>query len=237
MLIVGICDDNTEHRKIARKIIEKTLFDKVEVQIVEYSTGQQIINSVSSGIYAPDLLILDINMPDINGLAVADFIKKYNIHTDVVFLTETAKYVFEGYKYAVFDYVLKTASMEEFQKSLIRYLSEKVNSGTEYLSVKSNGCIQHIKLNKIDYFESRGRKIAAVSEEEKCEFYLKMDELLNILPTNRFIRCHQSYIVNIKSIQSFTSTSLMIKRNFNIPVSRKYYQDLKVVLDNMSILP
>lgn len=235
MLTIGICENNCEHRKFIKDIIWNCFYVKADIKINEYTDGLALIKYISSGAENLDLLVLNINLPDMNGLNIADMIKRNSIRTDVIILTETERYVFDGYKYGIFDYVLKTRNMNVFKNSVERYAQEHIDSTVEYLCVKTRGCVQHIKLNKIDYFENRGRKMAAISEDEEFEFYFKMDDLLNAVPQDKFVRCHQSYVVNIKNIQSYTHSFIITRNNFNIPISRKYYQNLKQILDNRLI--
>ena len=232
MLIIGICDADACHREMIKSLIESVFFEKTEVTVRELDSEQATISLISSGAVAFDLLILDAG--GCGGLGVADYIKHGEIHTDVIVYTQTPAYVFEGYKYGLFDYVLKQQGSNDLYLSLQRYIKEKLDCGAEYLSVRTNGCMQNIKLDKVNYFESRGRKIAAVAMDEKFEFYQKMDELMSVLPPGSFIRCHQSYTVNIRAIYSFSSTSVVLKNGLNIPVSRKYYQDIKSLFETMS---
>ncbi len=229
MLVIGICDINPSHRGIIKNLIEAVFFDQSEISVSEYDKAEKLIQAIGMGNLSFDLVILDV--ASCGGLSIPEYFKNGDIHTDVIVYSDTPAFVFDGYRYGLFDYVLKQPSLENLQESLTRYIAEKLNCMTEYLSVRTNGCMQNIRLDKVTYFESRGRKIAAVSMEEKFEFYQKMDELLAVLPIGSFVRCHQSYTVNIKAIYSYSSSSIVLKNGQSIPVSRKYYQDLKMIFE------
>ena len=227
LIMVGICDADASQRKMIREYVEKFFFDKTDVVITEYEGYVQMTDFASSGISVYDLVILDADR--CGGLAYAGFVKTSGICTDIIVYTETAKYVFDGYKYGIFDFVLKNGEPDDLGVSLLRYVNERLDSNTEYLSIKANGCVQNIRLDKIYYFESRGRKLAAVTADEKIEFYQKMDELIEVLPGNSFVRCHHSYSVNSSAVYSFSGGELILKNGQTIPVSRKYYLNVKSI--------
>ena len=229
LLIIGICDKKVSHRKIIKNCIESAFFDKAEIKIIEYDNEDVIINSVSFDKTRLDLIILDADC--CGGMSLAECIREEKTDTDIIIYTESPKYVFEGYKYGVFDYILKSEVIDRFNASLFRYIKDRLGSLTKYLCVRANGSIQNIKLEKIIYFESNGRKISAISDEESIEFYQKMDELILLLPKNCFVRCHRSYTVNIDEVYSFDSVSLMLKNGMRLPISRKYYQNFKALFD------
>lgn len=227
--MIGICDADASHRAVIRQYIEKLFFSKTEISISEHDACEEMMNKAASGSTVYDLVVLDADR--CGGMDFASFVKSTGISTDIIVYTSSDQYVFEGYQYRLFDYVLKNSTRHPFGDVLMRYIREKLDSGMDYLSIRSNGCIQNIRLDKICFFESRGRKLAAVTGDEKFEFYQKMDELVAVLPAGSFLRCHQSYTVNASLVYSLTSTEIVLKNGLRIPVSRRYYQELRAAFE------
>lgn len=234
LFVVGVCDHNESHRTIIKNCITSVFFETEDLLTVLFSRADEVMNYISTGDFLPDLMILDADK--CGGLSLALSMKNEGIKSDIIIFTDSASYVFEGYKYKLFDYVLKSGGAEKLKESLDRYRGEKLRSDSAYLNVRSNGCKQNIRLDKIAYFESRGRKIAAVSSDERFEFYQKMDELMEILPKGQFVRCHQSYVVNAAQVYSYSSSSVVLLSGDSIPLSRRYYQGMKDIFEmsNMS---
>ena len=231
---MAICDSVLVRRKQVKKIIDAALFSLIEFKTWEFNGGKEIYEAVSKGNFLADLIIIDTALSDVNVLALTEAIKKISKTTEIIFWADSDRYVFDGYKYRIFDYILQNDS-NAMSQALQRCCSEKISSKTDYLSIKSHGCLQHIRLDGIDFFESRGRKIAAISVQEELEFYFKMDELVQILPQNKFFRCHQSYIVNKSHITSSNAHEIIIK-HFSIPISRKYLQEVRTILQDTSFI-
>ena len=228
MLKIAVCDDDLENREEIKKIIGNILFDIVEIKIDSYSDGIEIIEKINKNCFESDLIILDINMKKIDGLKTAEFIRNKGINTDIIFLTKMKEHILDGYKYSAFDFLLKPVSIKKIEETLIRYLKNKVFSEHESLNINIRGKNRRIRLKRVKYFESRGRKIAAILENEEIEFYLKMDDLFNKIKSKNFIRCHQSYIINLEYIDIFSSNEIVLYDSKKIPVSRKYLSNVKV---------
>jgi DNA-binding LytR/AlgR family response regulator len=94
------------------------------------------------------------------------------------------------------------------------------------LEITVNGVIQRIPLEKVFFFESNARKITVYTAGENIEFYNKLDMLEGILSEKGFLRCHQSYLINEKYIDSMSRETVMVKGE-KIPMSRKYYERMK----------
>lgn len=230
MLRIAICDPDLRNSKETADILTRTCFDVTDIQFFFYETGMQIINDVMKQDFLVDLLFIDIILPDINGLKTVEFIRKQNLKTDIIFLTEAAEFALDGYRYHAFDFLVKPVEPKRMEKVMRRYLEEKVNPCQEVVEVYIRGCGQKLQLQKIMFFESRERKIAAVTAADKVEFYMKMNELSERIVHKDFIRCHQSYIVNRNFISSVTATEVLLLDGRRIPMSKRYSRQVRDAL-------
>ncbi len=96
------------------------------------------------------------------------------------------------------------------------------------------GSRQKLRFGRIQYFESNVHKILAIAEQDQVEFYLKMDELEERLPSDVFLRCHQSYIVNRSYVWRLSAEELVLLNQKRIPVSRWYMKEVQKMLQERS---
>lgn len=231
MIYIGICDDEKEHRELLKEMVVKTMFQYDEVEFHFYESGQQVITEIENGNFSCELLLLDIHMKDIDGLETAAYIRSHRVDVDIIFVTVSTEHVFDGYTYQAFSYLLKPLDYNRLSDELKRYMSLKDNC-SKCLHVNVRGKKVQIFLDKVDYFMADGRKIIAYQkgETENITFYAKMSDLQETLKNDDFLRCHQSFLVNMHHIQKYSRKELDVGGNV-VPVSRKYVDDVKECME------
>ncbi len=160
------------------------------------------------------LLFMDIQMPDLTGIKFAKVLdRKYK----VIFTTAYEKYALDGFKVEALDYLLKPISYEVFLKSANRakrYFDEQSDSNEsnseiplkldkEFLFVKSDFQIRRFEYKDILYFEGLKDyiKLYVKSSKEAVVFHATLKAVEAKLPTDRFMRTHKSYIVNLQNVR------------------------------------
>lgn len=227
MISVGICDDDKEHRELLREYACKALFQFGEVQFSDYESGNQVIEEIEKGEFTCELLLLDIHMTGKDGLETAAYIRTHQVDVDIIFITVSAEHVFDGYTYQAFSYLLKPVDHDRLTSELERYMKLKeVNS--KCLHVAIGGKKVQIFLDRVKYFAADGRKIHVIQrgDEEELSFYAKMGDLQETLEEDGFLRCHQSYLVNTKYVESFSRAEIEVAGE-SIPVSRRYVNEVR----------
>lgn len=222
MIKIAICDEKVCNRETISDWALKSLFDTVEVTFRFYENGIQIIDEVMDSSFNADLLITDVILPEINGIKIVDFLRKFGLKTEVIFVSEAIEYSMEGYRLHAFAFIRKPISVVEFESVMRRYAKEKIQQSRDYLQVAIRGSLYKINLKKVMYFESTGRKIRAVGKEENMEFYQKMDHLEEQLEKDGFLRIHQSYIVNMLYVSFANASVIMLTGGIQLPVSKRY---------------
>ena len=94
-----------------------------------------------------------------------------------------------------------------------------------------NGKPYSLLMNQILYFESRGRKVAIITENGETEYYDTLSNIEQTLSPYDFVRCHQSYIINIHKVSGYTSKKLMIE-NETLSITRKYKDQVMLAFAN-----
>ena len=179
-----------------------------------------------------DLFFLDINMPEVSGLSLAKMISK---ESKVIFTTAYREYAVEGFNLKAVDYLLKPIAFERFLEAVNKYFETlKVGSSTldkvrevasEFFFVRSERKMVKINFEEILYIESLSDYIK-IHQENKT--IVTRETITNIeakLPQSQFLRIHRSYIVAVKSIESYTSEFIEIK-NKALPISRTYKESI-----------
>ena len=230
MLKIAICDDNKEHRREINNIMRHILFDRIEFSIDMFSDGRDIMILIENNLYDFDVIFLDINMPIINGMEAARFIRENEVDTDIIFLTAHPEYVYEAFVYKAYTYLKKPVSTSRLARELLRYVDEWENTDANFLLFTANGCRQKLRLNKIRYIESSKRKVTVYTSSDNFEFYARLDDLEQKLG-RAMIRTHQSYLVNPNKIAAIGKTEITLTDRKTIPVSKRYYESVLQAFD------
>ncbi len=178
-----------------------------------------------------DLLFLDIQMPELTGI---EFLRTLVQKPVVIFTTAYAEFALEGYALDVTDYLLKPFSFERFLQAVNKAIAllqarsnagpvsgGEANGGKDYLLVKADHKVHRLKLADILYIQSMREYVAFYSPAGRILSLNSLKSLEEILPPERFIRIHKSYIVAIDKIDSLEGNLLHIGKE-KLPIGANY---------------
>lgn len=189
-----------------------------------------------------DLIFLDINMPEINGL---DFVKSLVNKPLIIFATAYPQYALDSYELDALDYLIKPIRIERFAKAVIKaqnYLSllqskdesknEVASFETEYIYIKTDKKFFKIYFNKILYIEGLRDYVAIHTEDKKIVARMNVKNIYDKLPSKIFARISKSYIVNTAHIISFNTFNVYLE-NIEIPIGTNYKDEfLRLYIEN-----
>lgn len=229
---VAIDDEPLALRQIA-DYITRTPFLEL---IAQCESALQAINVMEDN--PIDLMFVDINMPDLSGM---DFIKALDNPPKIVFVTAYSEHALEGFRVDAIDYLLKPISYVEFLKSANKVKSwfennhpksDKVKSNKEFLFIKSDYKILRINFDDIKYIEGMSEYIKIhLSNSRSVMTLLSMKSIEEKLPSDRFMRVHRSYIVNLTKISVIERNRIVFDEKVYIPVSDQYKSKFQDYLD------
>lgn len=225
MLKIGICDDDAIQREQIHRWIEKELFRYTELSIIHFSSGEEIVEAIDKNHFDVQLLILDVHMKQLDGISVAAYIRENHLDIDIIFMTVSPEHVYEGYTHKAFAYLLKPVEEASFRKILNQFIDEW-GRGTEYLEMNSRGEVKRINLRKVLYITSDVRVVEVHMLDRVERYYGRLDDIEKQVSPIDFIRCHKSYLVNKRMIESMARECFWV-RGERIPVSRHYYEKLR----------
>jgi len=215
-----IIDDEKPAINVLTNFVEKIPFLKLKLATRDAFKGLQILN-----VQEIDLLLLDIEMPDITGIELLKSLEKKPL---VIFTTAYDKYALQGYQLDVLDYLVKPIRFDRFLKAVNKAHKLHLANKGEFIP-KEEGYIlikveyKNVKLNFSEILFIEGLK-DYVKVHTKKERYLTRLNLKNIqskLPADQFIRVHRSYVVPVQKITSFQKGQVYINK-IAIPVGITY---------------
>jgi len=197
-----ICDDNENSRYILNEFIKR--INRKEILVIgEASNGNELIKLCQNN--KPNLILLDIDMPGINGIETAKQIIKFSPDMFFIFTTAYPSFSIQCFEVHPFDFLLKPISIERLEKSLDSLISKlSKNSDVDSDSIISFGSGHNSLLMKqkdILFVERTGRKLLIHTRTKQIEVYSSLKKLQDELDPQTFIRSHNSYLINKHAIK------------------------------------
>ncbi len=175
-----------------------------------------------------DLMFLDINMPEISGM---DLLRTLKNPPRTILTTAYSEYAMESYDFGVVDYLLKPINLPRFITATERYFEIVVKKDPEkketpsFITVKSGGTTLRIELDDILYAQSLGNFIRISTPSKTHIVSLTTSELEELLPDDRFLRIHKSFIVSLNKIHEHGKDTVTVN-DIRMPVGITYRQEL-----------
>lgn len=181
-----------------------------------------------------DLVFLDIEMPILSGF---DLLDDLNQKPQIIFITGKTKYAFKAFDYDAVDYLRKPITKERFLNAVHKAITNfklKNDDGfddEDFIFVKSNLKKRKVFLNELRYIEALGDYVKLVTDHESLVVLSTMKSFAALLPQDRFMRIHKSYIVNLEKVERYNSKSVEVEKEF-LPLSRNKKADLVEALSS-----
>ena len=211
-----------EDEAISRRLLEK-LCNKNDYLNLQgcFETGMQALEFLLDN--PVDLILLDIEMPDMKGWELLDLITYTPL---VIVISANKDYAYDAFQYKVADFIEKPLSSKRLDAALIKVTQQneqrKLLRNKNEIYVKSNGKLIRLDYNSILYFESLSNYIKIVTLSSKFVIYCSIQHIENRLPSHLFYKIHRSYIINLTKIEFIEDNSVSINGNIlNIARSQK----------------
>ncbi len=225
-LNIAICDDEKYYRNYVENVVSDYLVkENVLFQIELFEDGRDFCK-VDENIRKFDIIFLDIDMKEMNGMETAYSIRKKNMEMDIVFITVMPDYVFEGYKVSAVRYIMK----KEIDKSLPECLGDilkKRKFSSQKMEFPFVGGKRTVFLNDILYIESKSHKLQFAGKTGVLYMYGQINDVESKIEDFNFVRCHQSFLVNLEHIEQINNYLICLSDGSEIPVSRPRYPEVK----------
>jgi DNA-binding LytR/AlgR family response regulator len=180
-----------------------------------------------------DVLFLDIEMPGISGIEMAETIRASNPYVIIIFITNRDDLVFHSLRYRPFRFIRKTHLGEELPEA-IEAIVKKLRSENQYFTVSFNNSSMQIRITDIMYVESYKHDIFLYTQDEKYRIKSNLKRIEKELESYGFIRVHSGFLVNYRYIFSIDKTKVILNNKDMVPLSRYRSEAVKQKLQLFS---
>ncbi len=230
---VLIVDDEALARKLLSAYVEK---DERLALVGMCATASEAFAAIRNN--HVDILLLDIHLPDTNGLDLARTCKNIPV---IIFTTAYSEHALESYSLDATDYLLKPISPERFktaiEKGIRRFSQETATVPAaepvaepvefeDYMMVKADYKLNRINFNELKYIEGQHEYVTFHLKERKITALYSLKKLEEQLPEKNFMRVHKSYIVNLNYVTQ-SDTSNVLLDDISIPIGGSYKDIVK----------
>ncbi|XFA98626.1 LytR/AlgR family response regulator transcription factor [Candidatus Izemoplasma sp. B36] len=175
--------------------------------------------------YPYDLILLDVQMGNINGIELARKIRKKDKNIIIAFISGMASHVFDGYEVQAIRYILKPVKEKKLYE-LLDYVNANMIEENSYFIISISGEKKRINYDDIIYFESMGHYIVIHLLDTEFDYKYNISDLCDDLAGTEFIRAHRSYVVNMKYVEKITRNECQLIHSINVPLSRNSYKSV-----------
>ena len=187
-----------------------------EISLRMFSGGEELL-SYNGQI---DLLFLDIQMKDMDGMETARKLRADKFRGFLVFITVLKEMVFQSFEVQAYDYLVKPVGDKQFEKTMERLYASMQNASEDSLLVQKGYEGRIIREEEIVFCEIIDRKIYLnLASGEVVDYYERIENLETKLGSH-FFRCHRSYLINLKHLKGYKNGTACMDNGKEVPVSR-----------------
>lgn len=219
MIKIAVCDDEKQIRLRLLTIIQQ-YFDEIGrgVWIAGFKKGQELLNAKIRF----DIIFLDIEMPELNGIETAKKLRKWDVTSKIIYVTNYDNYQRNAYEVHAFDYLSKPVSDKNIFKVLteaIRYLDNATEKHKCVLETKTG--IVTIDIEDIYCFEYSSRQAIIHTTRENYSASYSLKELYEKFNKYNFESPHKSFIVNMLYVKRIKGFDILLENGDIVPLAQK----------------
>lgn len=228
MLKFAVCDDEPYRVEEISDLISEYMEEKclTDYRISTFTDGSSLLRNSCDF----DLIFLDIQMEQPDGMETARLLRQREEQCLLVFVTVLKECVFEAFEVQAYDYLVKPIDRCHFKRMMDRAAAFLRRKATESLMIQKGASCEVIMLSQIVYCEVIGRKIYIHLAEGKTVSYYERMESIERRLNGRFFRCHRSYLVNLDYVCGCKGGRVRLPQGEEIPVSRLRERELMQAL-------
>lgn len=222
---IAVCDDEKIFLDdLVSQISTQFLDADNKIHINSYTDGAKLLEASEKILF--DVLFLDIEMPGLNGIEVAEKVRAANPYVNIIFITNRDDLVFQSIRYRPFRFIRKHWLKEELPEA-IDAIIKKIKSENQYYTVSFNNSTMQIRITDIMYIESYKHDIFLYTEDEKYRIKSNLHKMEKEFEVFGFIRVHSGFLVNYRYIYSIDKTKVILNNKEMVPLSRYRIETVK----------
>lgn len=228
MLRIAVCDDEISMAEGNKAILETSLKELgVAAEITTYTDSTNLLYDISEDNFHYDLLLSDIEMPEISGMELAEKIKPFLPEIRIIFITSHIEYAIDAFELSIFRYVPK-ADIEKRLSAAIKDAVSLINlEADKSYTIQAKGRFEKIPLKDILFIERDGKNAAINTSDGVSKVRKSLQAVFDELASEEFIFIDRGYIVNLIHIMQIKNSTAVLKDGTVLPISRSHLQTVK----------
>lgn len=221
LIKIGLCDDEAYIHKEISKIIEKYQNErKCSIEMFSFFTPRELLETEKE----IQILLLDIDMPQMDGIEAAFRLKEQGRNCKIIMLTSKLERFKDAFKIGAYRFVTKPVDVKELEEALDDARSTLLGYAQTELKFGAVPCkvFQH----QIDYLQACGDYVKIHVGEKVCESTRPLKSWKEELDSRLFVECHKSYVVNLKSVKRIERDSFLLENGEKILIARRRRGDV-----------
>ena len=220
-LHIAVCDDEAlERQRIADLVNQIMPEEGLSCRVTSYESGADLLSAIQHG-GRFQILLLDVMMEGLDGMALAAALREKGDHTAIIFISSNLEMALRGYEVEAARYLAKPVDRERLREALMFCYRTRL-AQKEILLPTASGQSRILPSDLI-YAETWERGVRLLLKDGREETGLKISELAAMLPERQFVFCHRTILVNLAFIQSIRYCELELRSGATLPIS-KYRQ-------------
>lgn len=218
MYHIAIVEDEAEFAAQLQEYLEKYQEENdVRFKVSVFGDGEEILKD-----YQPlyDIIMLDIEMPKINGMQAAEQIREQDTDVTLMFITNMAAYAIRGYEVGALDFVMKPVNYYTFSMKLTRVLKRTRQKAQQEILLTLPDGVKKLNVQQIYYVEVQNRMLTYHTDEGVFAMRGTMQSVEQMLLPYGFAKCNHWYIVNLKHVSEVRKTTAIVAGH-ELEVSRR----------------
>lgn len=220
---IAICDDERTYIEKIKNDINSLKTHENEFEFSEFESGEAFVSKFSKDKY--DLIILDIEMKDLNGLQMAEFLRQIDKNVILIFMTSYDKFVYQGYEVNAFRYILKNQPEPIYLKQLSDTIQEYYRN-KKYIKVIDDDIEKELLTVDILYIEVYSHQIVIHTLNKDYYQKGKLTDYEKMLEECLFVRSDKSVLINITNIDYIKKNQVFMKNGKVLYVSRNHLEKI-----------
>ena len=229
MISICIVEDELSQAELLKKYINKYgNATKQPFNITHLSDGIDLVDDYKGQF---DIILLDIQMKHLDGMAAAEKIRKVDSDVIIIFITSTVQYAVQGYAVDALGYVLKPVPYTQFEQLFDKAIT-RVNAKKQHVYVKVSVDDKQIKLDcdTISYIESQRNNVIIHTDERDYITAGPLKKFDEMLMEHGFSKCHNAYIVNLSRVEAVQKEEVLLTNGVELPISRARKKEFMAAL-------
>lgn len=231
MISIAACDDEEQILKQLNQYIVK--YNKTRNLVLKqmlFKNEKELLDFNLSNI---DILLLDIQLRETNGLQIAKKLRETNQEILIIFITNFVQYAIDGYEVKAFNFLKKPITYERFQDVIDDAVSKVSQRKADFITVNSVSGVRKVLTNDIIYCETyKGHVLMHIKNRETIESYSSMGKTEKLLTEKNFFRCHTAFLINFFYIKNILQKDLILEDDTCIPISKYRKKSLLNAITN-----